>query len=94
MRAEEEGGPQVEGLRWAQSAVEEGHDLSSMLRASAGAEREFWELYWRPVEELRAAEVDQDGRRQYADFLAAQPVRVPASMSTSFLLRMALHLRI
>jgi hypothetical protein len=93
MRAEEDGGPQMEGLRWAWEAVEDGHDLSSMLDASPGAERRFWELYWRPLDGLPAGGSDQAGRRQYAAHLAAQPVRVPASMSTSFLLRMALHLR-
>jgi hypothetical protein len=89
IRAEEDGGPQVAALRWVWLLVEAGHGMSSVLSASAGPDRLFWELYWRPIEELRQAPAGVPGRDEYVLHLASRPVRQPASATTAFLLSVA-----
>jgi len=88
VRAEEDGGPQLVALRWAWALILAGHRVPSLLAASDGPERLFWDLYWRPVEELPAA-TETGGRDEYVRHLASRPVRRPASATTAFLLSMA-----
>ena len=92
MRAEEPGGPQVEALRWVWEVLDAGRNMSVALRASAGSEQLFWELYWRPAGELAPAGLRLEGGDRYSEHLADQPVRSPAALTTSFLLSIAVHL--
>lgn len=93
-RAEEPGGPGLLALRWVWGLVDAGHHLGSTLIASPGMEHLFWELYWPPAERLPAGVLPADGLDGYAQHLASQPVRTPASLTTSFLLTLAVHLRL
>jgi hypothetical protein len=97
LRAEEDGGPQLIALQWVWALLETGHRMSAALAATDGPERLFWELYWRPPEELPSDASRTNGsgsaRDEYVRHLASQPLRRPASASTAFLLSMARYWR-
>jgi hypothetical protein len=92
-RAEEPGGPALLALRWVWGLVDAGHQLGNTLVASPGMERLFWELYWPPPDRLPDGLLPVDGLDDYSLYLASQPVRTPAALTTSFLLSLAVHLR-
>jgi hypothetical protein len=95
-RAEERGGPQLLGLRYAARFLDGGHPLEQIVLAGTGSPHLFWELYWRPDHDLPAhlaarSAVDQH-QEAYRLHLAGREVRTPAASMTTFLLSMAVAL--
>jgi hypothetical protein len=88
-RAEESCGPALLALRWVWEVVEGEASMDALLSPASGPEHSFWELYWRPLADLRLDLLPAEGRDHYGRHLAGRPVRTPASAITSFLLTTA-----
>jgi hypothetical protein len=93
-RAEEMGGRPLLGLRHAALIVDEGHPLERIVVPCTGSPHLFWELHWRPDQELparpEAREAGDRHREAYRLHLAGREVRTPAASMTTFLLAMAM----
>jgi hypothetical protein len=94
-RSEEAGGVALPGLRFVVWFLELGYELDQVVFAGTGSPHVFWELFWRPEEELPphpASRRPADQREAYRHHLASSEVRTPAARMTTFLLSMAVAL--
>lgn len=95
-RSEEPGGQALVGLSHPSRLLAGGHAAGDLVYATDLPQHEFWELYWRPLEELPRLPADASSARQaeaYGEHLAGQPARRPAAAITVFLGRLGTPLR-
>ncbi|HXM58591.1 MAG TPA: hypothetical protein VOB72_24535 [Candidatus Dormibacteraeota bacterium] len=89
-RAEQPRAHALGGLRHAYDLTGRlGHPIDSLVTVSAGSPAIFYDVTWRPPEELPDAEGPADVVEAYRLHLASRPARVPASGVTTFLLSAA-----
>src|SRR5439155_26713894 len=91
-RAEQPGGPALPGLRHVHHLRQDlGHPIESLVTVSAGSPAIFYDVAWRPFEELPPASIVTDGEAAYRRHLSGRPARMPASNVTTFLLSIAVE---
>lgn len=91
-RAEHAGGRPIPGLRHAHDLTERlGHPIDALVTVSAGSPAVFFDVTWRPYEDLPRAEDATVGEEAYRLHLASLPARGPASGVTTFLLSAAVE---
>lgn len=91
-RAEQPGGAPLSGLRHVHHLTQDlGHPIEALVTVSAGSPPIFFDVTWRPFEELPPASVVIDGEAAYRQHLASRPARMPASNVTTFLLSIAVE---
>jgi hypothetical protein len=91
-RCEREGGRTILAHRHAFTLTDRhGHPMEALVTVSAGSPTIFYDVRWRPYEELPAPGADAPTAEAYRRHLASQPARTRASELTTFLLGAAVE---
>jgi hypothetical protein len=91
-RAEPGGGRPLPGLRHVYDLTERlGHPIDALVTVSAGSPAVFFDVRWRPYEDMPQVGDGDGGEHAYRMHLASLPARATASDVTTFLLSAAVE---
>jgi hypothetical protein len=89
-RTELEGGRTIPAIRHAFDLTDRhGHPIEALVTVSAGSPTIFFDVWWRPYEELPPPAAEEPAADSFRRHLAGQAARVRASELTTFLLTAA-----